>query len=146
MNKPQTKGRFNLMTKKQTLSFLLLAFVLMLQTTGAQQQKQQRQKQQQFSAPTSRVINAAQLLLDVKTLSADDMQGRGVGAPGGLKARQYVAERFKKSGLKPFGESFEQSFEFSHRLRGGGEEKVKAANVVGYIHCRHRALRPRRRH
>jgi hypothetical protein len=120
------------MTKKQTLSFLLLAFVLMLQTTGAQQQQKQKQKQkqqQQFAAPTSRVINAAQLLLDLKTLAADEMQGRGVGAPGGLKARQYVAERFKKSGLKPFGASFFQPFEFENRTG----VKREAANVVGFI-------------
>lgn len=38
------------------------------------------------------------------TLSADDMQGRGTMQPGGDKAADWIAERFKSLGLKPLGD------------------------------------------
>ena len=50
------------------------------------------------AVPKSDVIDAAQLLKDLQTLSADDMQGRQVGTPGSDKARAYIVERFKASG------------------------------------------------
>ena len=37
-------------------------------------------------------------------LSAPEMQGRGTGQPGGERAAQYIAERFRLLGLKPAGE------------------------------------------
>lgn len=37
-------------------------------------------------------------------LSAKEMQGRGTGQPGGDLAAQFIAERFKRLGLKPLGE------------------------------------------
>ena len=40
-------------------------------------------------------VRRDQLLADLKALSADDMEGRLVGTPGGAKARAYVIERFK---------------------------------------------------
>ncbi len=43
-----------------------------------------------MGSPSSRVIDAKQLLRDDETLSADDMQGRGIGTPGGAKAREYI--------------------------------------------------------
>jgi peptidase M28-like protein len=39
----------------------------------------------------------------VNALAADEMQGRGTAQPGGDKAAAYLAERFKKLGLKPLG-------------------------------------------
>lgn len=37
----------------------------------------------------------------VKTLSSDDFEGRGPGAPGGLKAAKYIADQLKAAGVKP---------------------------------------------
>ena len=37
-------------------------------------------------------------------LSAPEMQGRGTGQPGGERAAQFIAERFRQLGLKPAGE------------------------------------------
>ncbi len=45
------------------------------------------------AAPGDRALD------DVRILSADDMQGRLVGSPGGAKARAYVAERMRQIGL-----------------------------------------------
>jgi Zn-dependent M28 family amino/carboxypeptidase len=100
---------------------LLIVFALLL---GLQASNAQR-----AVAPASKTIDARRLLLDLETLSADAMEGRGVGTPGGAKAREYIAERFKASGLTAFGGSFVQPFEFANR-RG---EKIAAANVVGYV-------------
>ncbi len=80
-------------------------------------------------AVRSDLFDAAQLLRDLRVLSADDMQGRRAGTPGGLKARAYVVERFKASGVAPFGASYEQPFTLRSPKSGG----APAANVVGRI-------------
>ena len=49
--------------------------------------------------PASNLIDSKQLLRDVEILSADDMEGRLVGSPGGMKARNYLVKRFKEIGL-----------------------------------------------
>ena len=78
----------------------------------------------------STIIDSAALLRDLKTLSADDMQGRRVGTPGGAKARAFVIERFKATGIQPIGASYEMPFTFAGR--GGGPEQ-HGVNVVGVI-------------
>lgn len=81
------------------------------------------------SAPT---VRKEQLLADLKTLSADDMEGRLVGSPGGAKARAFVVERFKAVGLKPFGASFESPFTFTGG-RGAAAAERQGINVIGYV-------------
>lgn len=108
------------------LIFLFIIAVFSLSPVWAQNSAA---KQVSATAPNSKVINAAQLLRDDEMLSADDMQGRGIGTPGGIKAREYVAARFKASGLKSFGDSYFQPFEFANRSGA----KISGANVVGYV-------------
>lgn len=79
--------------------------------------------------PASKVINAARLLDDVKALSADEMEGRGIGTPGGARAREYVVKRFTESGIKPFNNSYQQPFDFATRAG----MKINGVNVVGII-------------
>ncbi len=54
----------------------------------------------------------------VKTLSSDEMEGRGTGQPGGDKAAAYLADRFQKLGLKPVGEknSYFQQIRFKETV------------------------------
>ena len=80
--------------------------------------------------PKSAVIDSARLLDDLRALSADSMQGRRTGTAGGQKARAFIVDRFRASGLAPFGESYEQPFTF--RARGGSGEE-RGANVIGYL-------------
>ena len=82
----------------------------------------------QQPAPRSALFDATQLLKDLQTLSADDMQGRQIGTAGGEKARAYVVERFQQAKVVPFGDSFLQPFTAASR---GGERK--GANVIGRI-------------
>src|SRR6187431_2597413 len=86
----------------------------------------------QVPAVKSSVIDAPQLLKDLETLSADDMEGRAVGTAGGAKARAFVIERFKASGIQPFGESYEHPFTFSSGRSGQTTER-KGVNVLGHI-------------
>jgi len=85
-----------------------------------------------FQSSVEGVVDRAELLRDLEVLSADAMEGRLVGSPGGARARAYVVERFGESGLTPFGDSFEQPFTFRAGRGGGGEER-SGANVVGYV-------------
>jgi hypothetical protein len=41
----------------------------------------------------------------VRVLASDGMQGRDTGSPGHRKAAEYVAESFKRSGLRPAGDA-----------------------------------------
>ena len=84
------------------------------------------------ASPVPKTLDAARLLEDVRVLSADAMEGRGTGTPGGAMARAYVARRFADAGLKPLGASFEQTFELPARA-GGPKSGV---NLVGYVQGR----------
>lgn len=81
-------------------------------------------------APESKLFDAAQLLRDVQTLSADDMEGRNAERPSIEKAREYVERRFRDSGIEPFGSGFRQDFEIK---RGGKSATLKGANFVGLV-------------
>ena len=110
------------------LFLLLLLLLLLLSLLTAQTSKQTAVKNASV-APRSRFIDAKQLLNDVETLSSDEMQGRWVGTPGSVKAREYVLKRFKECGLEPFGNSYLQPFDLQSRA----DEKLQGANVIGYI-------------
>lgn len=76
--------------------------------------------------PTSKIINASQLLDDLRTLSEDKMQGRAPDTAGSRMARELIVNRFKKINLRMFGDSYIQPFVF-------GAAKTNAANVIGYV-------------
>jgi Zn-dependent M28 family amino/carboxypeptidase len=75
-------------------------------------------------------VDSDQVLADVATLAADDMEGRAVGSPGGIKARNYVHARFAQVGLQPFGDSFLQPFNYESQKYGG---TIEGANLLGFI-------------
>jgi Zn-dependent M28 family amino/carboxypeptidase len=89
-------------------------------------------------APKSAVIDSARLLDDLKILSSDAMEGRRTGTAGSEKARAFIAERFKASGVVPFGASYNSAFTFRRRGSAGEERGV---NIVGRIEG---TLQPRR--
>ena len=103
---------------KPILAILIIIFAL--SPIGAQTAK--------FAA-VSKIIDAERLLRDVETLSADDMEGRGIGTKGSEKARAYIARRFAESGIRPFQNNYVQPFDFKNREGA----QVSGANVVGYI-------------
>lgn len=79
--------------------------------------------------PASNLIDSKQLLRDVEILSADDMEGRLVGSPGGMKARNYLVKRFKEIGLAEIGGKSLQPFPYT----GRDKVEVQGANVFGML-------------
>jgi Zn-dependent M28 family amino/carboxypeptidase len=72
-----------------------------------------------LAAPGDRALE------DVRILSADDMEGRLVGSPGGEKARGYILGRMREIGLAPV----EQAFVF--KRKDGAE--VRGVNLIARI-------------
>jgi len=54
-----------------------------------------------FAQDRSASFDADKMRERVKTLSADDFEGRGPGTEGGKKAAQYIADELKASDVKP---------------------------------------------
>lgn len=71
---------------------------------------------------------AARLEAHLATLTADSMEGRGLGTDGKILAKRYIAEQFRLAGIEPLGEDFLQHLD----LRVG-VARVPATNVVGYL-------------
>lgn len=82
------------------------------------------------AASPARPIDAQRLLRDVKTLSADSMEGRKADTPGSARARAYIIQRFKQSGLQPFGSSYLQPFTFSYQ---NDDVVHQGVNIIGYV-------------
>ena len=82
-------------------------------------------------APQSAVIDSARLLADLRVLASDEMEGRRVGTAGGEKARAFIIERFKTSGIVPFGTSYESAFNFTSGR--GNNALQRGVNVIGRI-------------
>lgn len=77
-------------------------------------------------------VDAGRLMADVEALAHDDMQGRGVGQPGGLRARAHVMRRFGEAGLTPAGsDGWLQPF--TARPSRSRSKAAAAANVVGRL-------------
>lgn len=108
------------------MSFALLSPVV----CGQQPSPTQGQRQATRAELRSRLFEAKQLLQDVETLSSEAMAGRKTGTPGGAKARDYVAQRFKQSGLKFYATPPFQFFTFTEPR---AKVEQQGANVIGYI-------------
>src|SRR5262245_40310473 len=72
-------------------------------------------------APAAPAFRADAIRDDIRYLASDALEGRGSGTPGGRKAAEFVAERFRATGLQPLGSdgSYYQSFPFTAGVRLG---------------------------
>ena len=77
-------------------------------------------------------VSYDQLMADVRILSADDMEGRDTGAPGGERARAYIVSRLAALGIAapPVGRL--QPFEAQGRTREG-PKTFQGVNVLGLV-------------
>ena len=90
---------------------------------------QQIQPEAAQVAPPAAAAPADKLLEDVRILSADDMEGRLVGSPGGAKARAYILGRLSDIGVAPaIGGGFENRFSFQRK-----DAAVEGVNLIGLI-------------
>jgi len=83
-------------------------------------------------APAVEAAVSSQLLEDVRILSADDMEGRDTGAPGGERARAYIVSRLEAMGVAapPVGRL--QPFSAQGRTRAG-PKTFNGTNILGVI-------------
>ena len=75
-------------------------------------------------------VDSNQLLGDVRTLAAPEFEGRGTGTAGNEKARAYLLERMRATGIAPLGGGFLQPFSF---VRKDGKPVSNAANIAGIV-------------
>ncbi|MFQ5562017.1 MAG: M28 family metallopeptidase [Parvularculaceae bacterium] len=78
-------------------------------------------------------ITGADLARHIEILASDEFEGRAPATPGGEKARNYIAEEYKKLGLEPIGDSYFQSVPLVEttldpdtsyfRVEGGGDTR-----------------------
>jgi hypothetical protein len=86
-------------------------------------------------------VDRAALMADLRAIADPALEGRRTGAPGGLRARAYIADALKAAGVAPLDGTFIHSFQFVHRSLKGlvlpGRpfitEYKDAANVLGMI-------------
>jgi aminopeptidase YwaD len=81
-----------------------------------------------FSAYSQTEIKAEKLKEHLFYLASDELEGRGWSTPAGLEAAHYIADYFKKSGIKPVGENYLHPF-----IARSGQTALKGNNVVGII-------------
>jgi Zn-dependent M28 family amino/carboxypeptidase len=89
------------------------------------------------SAPST--LDAEAMLATIRTLASSVYEGRRTGTPGGVRARDWIARRFKEIGLAPIGPTYVLPFSFRHSSikglvdpsRAAQTEYPDAANVVG---------------
>jgi len=87
--------------------------------------------------PTAAPVEAstadyAQLMDDLRILSADDMQGRDTGSEGGAKAREYIVSRLEALGVQPAPMGRLQPWEMQGRTREG-PKRFNGVNILGVI-------------
>jgi hypothetical protein len=92
-----------------------------------------------FISFSAQQVSTARLKKDVTFLASDKLDGRGTGTQGEAQAATYIAEQFKKAGLKPKGtEGFYQPFTFKQKKNPAdtaSKEMVdrNGKNVIGYL-------------
>jgi Zn-dependent M28 family amino/carboxypeptidase len=75
--------------------------------------------------------DSAQLIKDLFVLSADSMEGRRAGTPGGLKARTYLKQRLGAIGIAPLKDSL--ALPFGSVSGRGGADTLRGVNLVGVV-------------
>ena len=79
------------------------------------------------------VFSKGRMLETIRFLSADALEGRGLGTKGLDKAAEYIALKYKEAGLRPAGNSKESYFQIWEDRGKDPERKVILKNVVGMI-------------
>ena len=84
------------------------------------------------TAATAPAADYTQLMADLRILSADDMEGRDTGAPGGERARAYIVGRLEALGIAapPMGRL--QTWRMEGRTREG-PKTFNGTNVLALI-------------
>lgn len=108
------------------LTILGSSALYLKRTTDVEQQALAAQAPMVAAGPAvARHVDREQLMKDLRALADPALEGRGTGAPGGLKARAWIEARFAAIGLSPAGSSgYRQMFRTASR---------DAANLIGRV-------------
>ncbi len=98
----------------KTLLLLLIAFIAATQSLKAGQ--------------NDLASLSGKLKKHVAVLTADSMEGRGLGTEGKILAKNYIAEEFQSAGLLPAADEY-----FRHIDLRIGLARVPGTNVIGYL-------------
>ena len=79
----------------------------------------------QSQSPYENMIGTEELRETLEYLASDMAEGRATGSKGKFSAEQFIRERFRKYGLKPFNWNYTQSFPVKDTITG--------RNVVGVV-------------
>ncbi|MEZ4797146.1 MAG: M28 family peptidase [Flavobacteriaceae bacterium] len=111
--------------------YLCLYFVLFLifSCKGQTENSTIEDTSEQVEVKTQ-LFNPDALLERVKFLSLDSLEGRRTGEKGGLIARNYVIDQFKKYNIEPLLNEYTQPFSFEGRR---DKKTYEGANVLGLI-------------
>ncbi|MCX5801782.1 MAG: M20/M25/M40 family metallo-hydrolase [Candidatus Eisenbacteria bacterium] len=77
--------------------------------------------------------DTSEILSDIKSLASDKLEGRGTGQRGGELAASFIADEFKKTGLRPAGgpKSYFQFFDATVGVHMGKDNSLKVAFPQG---------------
>jgi hypothetical protein len=137
MKKFTGKSALKLRQSASALLIGLLLFGQIFAQTIAPAKVALAPEEQEFAAKID-----VQTIKDVTaTLSSDEMQGRGTMQPGGDKAANWIADRFKALGLKPLGDkgSYLQKIDFKETVATAetvltiGDEKLNFGSDFGLL-------------
>jgi hypothetical protein len=79
--------------------------------------------------PAADVQQTQKLMARLSALSADSMEGRLAGSPGGVRARKWIERELESIGVAPLGASYEQAVRLQKRA---GADTV-GANIIARI-------------
>jgi hypothetical protein len=79
------------------------------------------------------VFSKKRMMETVRFLSSDELQGRGLGTEGLGRAAEFIAEKFRKGGLKPAGDTEGSYFQTWQDWGSDPVRKVTMRNIVGVI-------------
>jgi len=132
-------GRSAFEMRKTIAAFLasLLVFGQVFAQTVAPAKSALSAEEQELAAK----INLQTIKDYTAALSAPEMEGRGTMQPGGDKAANWIAERFKSLGMKPLGDkgSYLQKIEFKETVFTPetafkvGDESLKLGTDYGFV-------------
>ena len=124
-----------------SLSLLLLTSALNAQFAAVKTGKSNPGSLSKAEKALSKSIKLDSIKSFTRSLSADEMEGRGTLQPGGDKAAAWLADKFKSFGLKPLGDngSYLQSIGFTEvkmsaatKFEAGGET-FKFGKDYGFV-------------
>jgi hypothetical protein len=86
--------------------------------------------------PLARVVptfSGGMMMETIRHLSAVELEGRGIGSGGLMRAGEYIAGKFREAGLYPAGDGEGSYFQQWDEKIDKGEETVRLRNVIGAI-------------